>query len=471
MSKLGLALSTMLLAGAVSATLEFTDTEWAAAIDAPGGHNEGSSITMPGSDIAGDPGYEWQVTINPDPGITWFDGEPGGYVHLTVEGLNYATSTVWEVTVENTGSHAMWIQQVGALTDAVGGDSAYKQSGGQVKLAPGGSQTLVWDVAIKGAFMDSLSLMIGGNEVEGTNLSFKVTPAPLPPTELVLYDPELQTIEANSGGRIDAVTDIDGNPGMQVDARIDTSAGGNYMFLQVPMGGTTNYSDLIWTIQVANTNAHRLFVRQLVAAGSTWAWDFGDSVGVWMNPGQTNTFTMTLPSDVLHRAMIELRVDLAEVPVVNDEAVAAFQVVGPRPPDKTPMELYLEWAAGYGLTDTNTTAAMDYDVEPDGMDNLLEYALGGNPAVDDATTIQPVDTFLDGDTWEYIYKRYRDAAYRQLTYDLQTTGDLIGGSWVSSGGMYETGTNTTDATFDVVTNTISGLADGMFIKLEVTENF
>lgn len=137
----------------------------------------------------------------------------------------------------------------------------------------------------------------------------------------------------------------------------------------------------------------------------------------------------------------------------------------------TPLSAYLDWITSYGLTDTNAPAALTYDAEPDGMNNLLEYALGGNPIIDDAATIQPVAVILDGDTCQYVYKRYRDAAERQLIYDLKTTGDLVGGSWASSGGVYETGTNTTDAAFDVVTNTISELGDRMFIQLEITENF
>ncbi|RKX47682.1 MAG: hypothetical protein DRP64_00435 [Verrucomicrobia bacterium] len=291
---------------------------------------------------------------------------------------------------------------------------------------------------------------------------------------LVLVDVDLQTLVALVGGTIDAIMDIDGDPGTQVALSIIFTNGlpDNGMHIGVPMEGTEAYEGQFWKIDVANTNAFPVFIHQKLILGDG-SWTNGDASPAWVASGATNSFAMTVPAGGINNAMLMVMAnsDWGGAVPVGGILTASVQIVGPTPPEKTPVQLYMDWAAPYGLTDTNTTAAMGHDVEPDGMDNLLEYALGGNPTNDDAVAVQPAATFLDSDTWEYVYKRYRDAADRQLTYDLQTKGDLVGESWVSSGGMYETGTNTTDSTFDVVTNTVTGLANEMFIKLEITENF
>lgn len=134
---------------------------------------------------------------------------------------------------------------------------------------------------------------------------------------------------------------------------------------------------------------------------------------------------------------------------------------------------YQAWASSYGLA--NAMADKDYDVEADGMDNFLEYVLGGNPTNNDARVIQPTAKLVNGVAWEYVYRRQRDAVTLQLTYDLQYKADLGDPNWVSSLGLFETGTKAADSTFDVVTNTIPlemlpGV-DKSFIKLEVRGSF
>ena len=286
---------------------------------------------------------------------------------------------------------------------------------------------------------------------------------------LILLDTELQTFEhMGIGFELDAITDLAGDPGTQVDVTLFFTNGATTdgVHIGVPMGKSTAYEGESWKIDIANTNSFAILIQQKFIL-SGWAWTNAGSTSAWILSGATNSFAVTVPPGEIEYAMLMV---LAES-TLGSSVPTSIQIIGPTPAVKTPTELYLNWAADYGLTNINTTAALDYDVEPDGMDNLLEYALGGNPINPDASTIQPTATILDGDTWEYVYKRYRNAADRALTYDLQTAGALVGGSWVSSAGMYETGTNTTDAAFDVITNTVPGLGSEMFIKLEVTENF
>ena len=134
---------------------------------------------------------------------------------------------------------------------------------------------------------------------------------------------------------------------------------------------------------------------------------------------------------------------------------------------------YEKWAEEEGLTlGVNDDPADDPDT--DGMDNLLEYALGGNPLVDDAVTYEPVSIFPDVDTWQYIYRRRSDAATRSLVYDLRYKTDLVSEpTWTTSGGGFESGTNSISSAFDVITNTIPITTYGLnkaFIELEITDN-
>ena len=139
-------------------------------------------------------------------------------------------------------------------------------------------------------------------------------------------------------------------------------------------------------------------------------------------------------------------------------------------------ERYELWAAGYGLTDTtNGTGSATYDVEPDGLDNLTEYALGGNPIIDDADTINPtISGPVPGtNTMAYIYNRRLDAAALKLSYALTvTTDDLKMAAWTSLPvGSLETGSAPIDAFFESVTNEIPTDTPFGFVNLEVTENF
>ena len=132
---------------------------------------------------------------------------------------------------------------------------------------------------------------------------------------------------------------------------------------------------------------------------------------------------------------------------------------------------YEQWAETHGLTGTD--ALRTTDVEPDGMDNLLEYALGGNPKVDDADAVLPSSSIVEdsGTNWlEYIYSRRLDASARELDYAITlNTNDLVLGAWINIGTDAETGTAAIDADFESVTNRFSTGEDKKFTNLEITE--
>ena len=132
---------------------------------------------------------------------------------------------------------------------------------------------------------------------------------------------------------------------------------------------------------------------------------------------------------------------------------------------------YDQWLKDNFLTGTN--ALRTADVEPDGMDNLLEYALGGNPNLNDAAVVLPVSSVvgITGTTWlEYVYNRRIDSAARGLDYGIILRNDLITGSWSNIGTAAESDAAPISTNFETVTNHTATTESMKFINLEVTEN-
>jgi len=132
------------------------------------------------------------------------------------------------------------------------------------------------------------------------------------------------------------------------------------------------------------------------------------------------------------------------------------------------VERYEAWAGGYGLVITNMMA----DPDMDGMDNLTEYALGGNPNIDDAATLLPAYTLKEGgepSVMQYIYNRRRDAVDRGLNYAIIVKTDLIKDQWLSYGTFFETGSAVIDSDFEAVTNKIPTVYfDEAFFRLNLS---
>jgi len=138
---------------------------------------------------------------------------------------------------------------------------------------------------------------------------------------------------------------------------------------------------------------------------------------------------------------------------------------------KITVNTFETWMANYALTGADTDRGADPD--EDGLDNFVEYALGGNPNVVDASTVSPHFEIVNaggGRSFvEYIYNRRIDAAIRGLSYGLNWS-DNLQSAWISVSNAYETGSAPFNAYFESVTNemSITG-SDTGFIQLEITE--
>lgn len=129
---------------------------------------------------------------------------------------------------------------------------------------------------------------------------------------------------------------------------------------------------------------------------------------------------------------------------------------------------YGAWIVAYGMSGSDIDLLSDPD--SDRMNNLIEYALGGNPTNIDRSAVWPSAELVDaaGTNWlEYVYFRRLDAEDRGLTYDLLHADQMVGSVWTNSG-IIEVGSAAVDADFEVVTNRLS-TADhnSQFLKLDV----
>ncbi|MEN8254494.1 MAG: PEP-CTERM sorting domain-containing protein [Verrucomicrobiota bacterium] len=177
MKRLAILIALALVAGTASANIILTDAEWATAWESPDG--TGSALTLPGVDIAGDPGYEFTVLANPIHDWGW--GTPIGYSQAVVS-MNGAALDVWDVEVKNThATSATAVQLVGWFDDGAGNQWNYVQSvvWSPAPLLPGQSASLSWDTTTTGySSITALGVMIVGTEAYGPEVTVAMIPEP-----------------------------------------------------------------------------------------------------------------------------------------------------------------------------------------------------------------------------------------------------------------------------------------------------
>ncbi|MCF7817298.1 MAG: hypothetical protein K9M54_05390 [Kiritimatiellales bacterium] len=132
-------------------------------------------------------------------------------------------------------------------------------------------------------------------------------------------------------------------------------------------------------------------------------------------------------------------------------------------PLPVPVLGYAGWAAGWGVDLSNPNG----DFDNDGLLNIYEYGLGGNPTnvLDQGTS--PVFGTVDvGGTnyFGYVYPQLSDPN-SGLSYSLAITTDLVFPNWVTNSGYLVYGTNVTGNALDEVTNITTTVENQKFIRL------
>ncbi len=157
--------------------------------------------------------------------------------------------------------------------------------------------------------------------------------------------------------------------------------------------------------------------------------------------------------------------DRAKFDITQDGLSATLSVI---PQTQSP---YMGWISEYGLTDTNGTAALTADPDNDGRNNLVEYALGGDPT-NSAVSGHAVTAFvreLDGTNWfETVHFERADKEARGLSYELERIDDLAQTNWVSAG-FAGGGSGAYDAEFNVVTNLVEAEPQSGFVRLSIEQ--
>jgi hypothetical protein len=152
------------------------------------------------------------------------------------------------------------------------------------------------------------------------------------------------------------------------------------------------------------------------------------------------------------------------------ENTAIIGLVFDSVPSEAGMEqLYTEWIAAYDVGDQT---AMDDDFDGDQLDNLLEYAWGGDPSdgASQGNVPEGGDLSNVGGTnyISYIYYERDDAATRGLTSIFEVGTSLIYTNWADATG-YETGRGPAAAAgFTAITNQIPIDAENeRFLHLQI----
>ena len=109
------------------------------------------------------------------------------------------------------------------------------------------------------------------------------------------------------------------------------------------------------------------------------------------------------------------------------------------------------------------------DPDGDGLNNLMEYAMGGTPTNSDSAAVSPA-AFVgesEGTNWfYYVYRRRLDAVDRGLEYAVLSGDDLVSDSITNL--TEEAGTAAIDSEFEMVSNRVETVAAECFIKLDIS---
>ncbi len=126
---------------------------------------------------------------------------------------------------------------------------------------------------------------------------------------------------------------------------------------------------------------------------------------------------------------------------------------------------YVGWMGSYPAAGVATNYTDDPD--GDGMNNLLEYALGGEPDVSDASSVQPAVSMENG--WMvYVYKQRKNHESFGLDYSVLSGADLVSGPLTNATTVI--GSGEYDSDFNLVTNGIPTDAPQAFMQLKVQKN-
>ncbi|QHI70622.1 hypothetical protein [Tichowtungia aerotolerans] len=245
------------------------------------------------------------------------------------------------------------------------------------------------------------------------------------------------------------------NPSNYCLARIKTG-NPSYHYIAVVDGAN---ADTSLNNASANFDARTAYTFRVSGAGTGYSIEITEAgSSTVLNPETAWSPSVTLSDGYAGLLAPDSNLDLEVVPnVIFDNFALTVRL--PKAPST-----FEGWIGEYSVG--SQTNLLD-DFDGDGMDNLTEYALGGNPEAADVGSVLPLAA-VDSDSglFVYVYERRTDATDRGLTYTVKTDTDLSANTWTTNG-VSETGVGVSAAGFESVTNTVSADSDAKFLRLQV----
>ena len=169
MKKLGLLVALAMVAGSASAVIILDDTDWATAADFFGT----GTYTFNGTDVAGDPGYEFTSTFD-----ATIEYASPTYYGLVYAGVPVASipADVWHLEVENTSAFTTVV-----ILQVVIDSATHATTVVSPQIAAGATHTFDWDLTVLGTTVQSLQFAtaaFGGQGQAITGVSTTVIPEP-----------------------------------------------------------------------------------------------------------------------------------------------------------------------------------------------------------------------------------------------------------------------------------------------------
>jgi hypothetical protein len=204
-------------------------------------------------------------------------------------------------------------------------------------------------------------------------------------------------------------------------------------------------------------------------AGDTATFDvsiFHDAAGIYditvLWGAATNSHSIT------NAGLLMSEVNEFIIKADNPTADMGFTVTVIDPPAAPPVDSgYGTWLDTYPAMGslTNHTDDAENGGVGDGMNNLLEYALGGDPTVDDAADYLP--TSEEGGGWLYYIYNRQDPQDPALSYEVLAGTDLV--NLPVTNATTDVGTSGAFEGFVSQTNGVQTTSeDNQFMKLNVT---
>jgi hypothetical protein len=228
-----------------------------------------------------------------------------------------------------------------------------------------------------------------------------------PDTPLIVVDFEIE------GGDEIREIELTGN-GNPVPYQTTASKIGNdtdFGFVAVDAPASTK------TYIITNAGLGHLTIGTLTLTGSDFT--LTQPTTTVLGAGGSTTFTVTFPNGLASGTYT------STVAVPSDDGNEPDSTFVVRAIKMTPIE---EWRLG-NFGDTTNTAPGNNEGDPDGdgVSNLAEYALGGNPNLVDAADILPTYSLDASGRVQINFKR--DPAKTDLTYTVQSSSSLEVPSW------------------------------------------